>query len=229
MNISKILLTGLSATLLFAGCKKVELVPLSIFCNFQSEDILSNFYTSNGETLQFSLVVDKEKSTKNLSIRQIEVFMNNIKIAEEFNNDRIDVEYLLKNKTLGKNPLRISLTGMAPNYLETTIHLTMDVNVFENKPIYGFELFSDDVWNNGTSTNISIKEIINSTLKLNINSISFELDNSQIGVVCGNETKIVYNVKDIPIGEHILSAQINCSTLDGISTIITKSKHIIVK
>lgn len=216
--------------LLIWGCNKSELDPLKISCNFQSEDLIGAFYTANGEALNFSLLVDKENSTSGLMMEQIEVFINNIKIAEVFNKERIDINYVLKKKTVGKNPLRVTMKATAPNYRETILHLNMNVNVFDNKPIYGFNLLAEEIWKQGEDTAMSIKEVDNATMNLTVNSVTFLVDDSIIGTTTAKESVLTYSINNLSIGNHILLALINCTTPDGqINTIISKSKQITVQ
>lgn len=221
------------ATLLFAlfilGCTKDDSLPLDVICSLQSDDMIGTFYTANGEMINFSIVIDKDKSTAGLSVRQIEVFMNNIKIDEVFDEERIDVNYQLKNKTIGKNPLRITINATAPNYKETTTHINMTVNVLESKPIFGFDLLASDIWRNGSLTSISVKEIEDTTLSLTINSVSFYVDDTLIGYAKGTDS-ISYYVEGLTQGNHSLSVSIDCTTFDGqITTLVSKSKQITVQ
>lgn len=217
-------------SVIILACNKVELDSINIICNMSSDDMIGTFYTANGETLRFSIALDKEKSTAGLSMQQIEVFMNNIKIAEVYNKETVDVNYVLKNKTIGKNPLRITLKATAPDYRETTVHLNMNINVLENKPLYGFELLSDSLWNSGSTASISIKEIETATLNLIVNSVSYLIDEKVIGTASGTDSNTTYDVKDITPGDHLLYALINCTTPDNqLTTIISVSKQITVQ
>lgn len=214
---------------LFAGCNKTELAPLTIAFNLQSDDMIAAFNTTNGEKIDFSLKLDKEKSTSGLSINQIEVFMNNIKIAEVYNKESIDVSYTLKKKTIGKNPLRITLKASASGYRETITHLNMNVNVMESKPVYGFDILSDDLWINGGEKKITVKEVDNASLSLTVNSVIYLLDDIIIGSSNGIEPT-TYIVKELNPGPYVLSAIINCTTPDGqVTTNISTSKQITVQ
>lgn len=216
--------------IIIMGCSKLEQDFLDIVCTIQSDDLIGLFNTANGETLRFSIGLDRDQSTSNLSMKQIEVFMNNIKIAEYFNNDSLKVNYQLNNKTIGQNPLRVTLKASAPNYRETIVHYNMIVNVYESKPIYGFDLLTSDVWSEGSNATISIREVDDATIKLEINTVSIFLDDEFIGSMDGEKSSIVYNVRDISRGEHHLSAIINCSTCDGqVMTDIIKSRQIKVQ
>lgn len=212
------------------GCNKDELSPIKIVCNVISEDMVGTFYTANGETLRFTIALDEDKSTPGISLQQIEVFLNNIKIAEEYNKEAIDVNYKLKKKNIGKNPLRITLKATAPKYRDTTVHLNKDINILEDKPSYGFELLSDAMWDSGSTINISIKELETATLHLTANSVSYLLDDKVIGTMIGGDSGITYDVKDITPGSHLLHALINCTIPDNqLTTNISVSKQITVQ
>ena len=203
------LTTSIILALSMISCDKEELDPLKIFFTIESDtNLIDAFYTANGETLQFSLNLNRNESTPGISIEQIEVFINNIKIAENYNSEHLDVSYQLKNETVGKNPLRITVIAAAPGYKETIVHTNMGVSVFTEKPIYGYELVTDDLWVRGSTVSLSVKEVDSATLHISSTEVTYDIDNDVIGQTDSSDDVFTYKIDGLSPGSHNLSATI---------------------
>lgn len=229
----KLCLLFLITSAAFFGCDGIEIdmSPLNVVFAIESENpIVETFYTANGETLDFSLTLNRELSTPDVSIERIDVFLNDIKIAEAAETDRVEVRYKLENKTIGKNPLRAAITATAPNRPKTIVNLNMDINVFENKPVYGFTLVADESYRNGAVASLSVKEKDEATLHFLINSVKYLIDDIEIGNGSRSKPDILFTVPNLSHGNHIIAAVIDCTASDdGLNTKITVSKQITIQ
>lgn len=231
-KINKIFTVTLSlvVSLFISSCKKEQLDSLNIVFNIKSEENLTDvFYTANGETLKFTLDLDRNASTVGLTMKQIEVFLNNIKIAEAYDSEHLNVSCQLKKKTQGKNPLRITFKATAPGYRETIVHLNSVVYILPQKPIYGFNLHTADIWTEGSYVDFSISEISDATLHLNVTSVSYLVDENVVTHATTSDGIATYQVSNLSSGKHTLSAVVNCSIPeDNFSTQIIINKTITI-
>lgn len=210
------------------SCQKEMQVNIRFFLKYDGID--NYYYTANSEYLNFSIEVDRNQSTPKLSVSQIEVFLGDVKIAENQNNDRLDVTWKVNDQPVGKQKLLISITGSVPGYSEVAVSAYSMITVMKEKPVFGFDLKASDVWHEGEKVNISIEEVAGANLHLSATDITYLVDGDQIGSSKSETETVSYTVPLLSKEQHTLTAVVECRVPeDNISTLLTVSKEITIQ